>query len=93
MSKTCDCTKIPFSDDCLEYCIEKILRVATPEEKQNIIGLSKDLAQKIFLAYNAHSINSFYDLRQYISDSEVVDLRNKFKNLNEFQMTYFKNKL
>ncbi|MBZ0099715.1 MAG: hypothetical protein K8F30_11550 [Taibaiella sp.] len=47
----CDCTKVPFPEECVEYCIERILRVATPEEKQLVLGFSPSLAHNIKFKY------------------------------------------
>jgi hypothetical protein len=85
----CDCLMIPIPSECVEYCLEKILKNATVEEKQLILGLDKSLATAIFKAYNTFPINSFTDLKNNLTILQTEILLEKFKNINQFQLNYF----
>ena len=85
-----DCSKVPFSEECLEFCIEKILRQATIEEKINILRLNEELAHAIYKAYNGpRTISSFNDLKLQLTSEQVQDLLNTFRNINQSQLDYF----
>ena len=88
----CDCTKIPFSNVCLEYCTEKILRKANRSEKQTILGFDLQLANAIYQAYNTRNINSFTDLKQILDPDQVTTILNSFRSLTQSQLDYFNNK-
>ncbi|MDC6386028.1 hypothetical protein D2V93_10820 [Flagellimonas taeanensis] len=83
------CTKVPIPNECIEYCTEKILRLATPDEKQLIIGLDIDLAQKIFMIYNTYSVQSFEDLQRNLSKTEINVLKKAFFDLTQSRLSFF----
>jgi hypothetical protein len=85
----CDCTKLPFKKECLKYCIELILRNATPEEKQLILGFSKQLASSIYRAYNTRNIQEFEDLERELNSLEIQEIISRFSSLNQTQLNYF----
>jgi hypothetical protein len=87
-----DCTKVPIPINCCEYCLEKILRNANVEEKQSILGYTKTLADAIFYVYNNYSINSFDDLRRVLTPEQSQEALDKFRNINQVQLDYFRNK-
>lgn len=84
-----DCTRVPIPHKCVDYCLEKILSTATLEEKQLVLGLSKSLALAIYNAYQ-RNINSFDDLRQYLSLDEIQQVTEKFLQINQYQLNYFR---
>ena len=85
------CTTIPFDKECLDYCMEQILRNITPEEKQLILGLDKILTEKIFSLYNSRiSIRSFRDLERNLTEDEVETIKSVFSRINQFQLNYFR---
>lgn len=91
--KTCnfkeDCTTVPIDDRCIEFCLERILRSATVEEKQLILGLDATTANDIFNVYQDFSINSFQDLQKYLTVKKTNHIIKKFKSLNQYQLDYF----
>ncbi len=84
-----DCSKVPIPNKCVEYCLERILRNASVEEKQLVLGLEENLAIAIFKAYNASTINSFSDLKRRLTTEQADSLVMKFKTINQFQLNYF----
>lgn len=87
--KACDCSKLPFKKECLKYCIEQILRTATPEEKQLVLGLGKQLTNAIFNAYSKDVVNSFEDLEVLLTPIQIDTLILKFESLSQYQLNYF----
>src|SRR6476660_583938 len=85
-----DCSKVPFPSKCVEYCLERLLRTATLEETQLILGLDTNTAEAIFNTYNTTSVNSFEDLRNRLTTEQVANLINKFKQINQSQLNYFR---
>jgi hypothetical protein len=85
----CNCTILPWSDDCFNVCIEKILRKATPEQKRNILHIRADTASAIFNAYQRYSINSFEDLAEHLSLLQIQEIISVFRNLTQEQLNYF----
>lgn len=85
-----DCTKIPFPEKCKKFCIERILRNATVEEKKLILGFDSQLAQDILKTYNSHSIRSFDDLQLNLRKDQSEKILNRFSQLSQFQLDYFK---
>ena len=83
------CSKAPIPQRCLKYCMENTLRNATIEEKMLILGLSSDIANKIFTAYNKQNIRSFDDLVRYLNKKESEEIENRFLALNQYQLDYF----
>jgi len=88
----CDCTKIPFSEECLKHCIELVLRKANKQEKQSILGFDEQLAQAIFTAYNTQIINGFEDLESNLNPGQVEIILATFRSLKQSQLDYFNNK-
>ena len=85
-----DCLKIPIPPKCFDFCVEKILSVATPEDKVKVLGMDKDLAHNIFHAYNSgRRIRSFRDLERKLSPTQIKRIRVVFLNLNQKQLNYF----
>lgn len=86
-----DCLIIPFPKECFDFCVEKILRVARPEDKTNILGMDKDLAQAIFRAYNSRrrQIKSFNDLESALNSNQIRQIRVIFLNLSQEQLNHF----
>ncbi len=93
MSENHDCTKVPFNADCFECCCFKILKAASVEEMQLILGMHKDLSKKIFGIYQEHEINSTEDLKTYLDLAEFFEMRLVFKRLNSYQAQYFGKKI
>lgn len=86
-----DCTKIPIPSRCVKFCLEKYLRTLNIVEKQLILGLDKELANAIYTAYNSPlGVNSYEDLESQLSEDQNSVLLNKFKNINQFQLNYFR---
>lgn len=86
-----DCTKVPIPGKCVTYCLERILRSATIEEKQLILGLDRSLSLVIYNAYNGVSdINSFEDLRRQLTPDQAKALLDRFAQINQFQLNYFR---
>ena len=85
-----DCSKVPIPSKCIEYCLERLLRTATLEEKQLILGLDRNTAQAVFAAYNRSPINSFDDLRRSLTNEQIDHLLGRFKQINQFQLNYFR---
>jgi hypothetical protein len=100
MAKDCDCTMIPFDDKCLTYCIELILRKnidlilrkASVNEKQTILGFDLDLAQTIYDAYHTGSINNFEDLKNVLTPYQVSTVISTFGSLTQDKLDYFNNR-
>lgn len=90
-----DCLSIPFPLECFDFCIEQILRVATPEEKIRVLGMDENLAHAIFSAYNygSRTIRSFKDLKKALSGPQINSIRAIFNNLTQEQLDYFIPKL
>lgn len=90
-----DCLSIPFPPECFEFCIEQILRVATPEDKIRILGMDEKLAHAIFRAYNygRRPIRSFNDLKQALSTNQINSIKSIFANLTQEQLNHFISKL
>jgi hypothetical protein len=84
-----DCIKDPIRKECREFCLEFLLRTATTEEETLILGYSPGTANAIFSAYNNFYINSFSDLRQYLSQEQVNEILTKFDRVTQFQLDYF----
>lgn len=91
-ANNCDCTKIPFSEECLKHCIELILRKANRQEKQSVLGFDEQLAQAIYTAYNTRNIKSFEDLEQSLNPSHIAIILATFRSLTQSQLDYFNNK-
>ena len=90
-----DCLRIPIPPKCFEFCIEQILRVATPEEKITVLGMDENLAHIIFNAYNygKRPIRSFDDLKQELSEVQINNIKLIFNNLTQIQLNHFIPKL
>ena len=90
-----DCLSIPFPPKCFDFCIEKILRVATRDDKIRVLGMNEDLAHAIFQAYNngKKPIRSFNDLKQALSETQIRNIEKIFYNLTQNQLNYFIPKL
>ncbi len=85
-----DCSKIPIPGKCVKFCLERILRNATVEEKQLILGLNKNLSDAIYNAYNGpYDINSFEDLERQLEPQQVENLLESFNKINQYQLNYF----
>lgn len=85
-----DCLSAPFPRKCAEYCIERVLRVARPEEKINILGMDRSLAEAIFEAYNSgRPVNSFNDLRNKLTSYQVDSIKEVFNNISQSQLNHF----
>lgn len=86
-----DCLIIPFPKECFDFCVEKILRVARPTDKINILGMDKNLADAIFNAYNngKRPISSFKDLERSLDNAEIRKIRTVFLNLSQEQLDHF----
>jgi hypothetical protein len=91
-SKTCDCTKIPFREDCIKHCTESVLRKANPNEKQTILGFDATLTQAIYIAYNTRHINSFEDLESALTGEQIGIIISTFRTLTQAQLDYFNKK-
>lgn len=86
-----DCSKVPIAKKCLPYCLERILRTATIEEKQLIVGLDQNLSQAVYNAYNGFiTIDSFEDLSSQLKPEQIATLLNKFEQITQFQLNYFR---
>ena len=92
---TSDCLSLPLREACFDFCVEKILRVATPVEKISILGMDEDLANAIFTAYNYGKvpISSFSDLERVLNQNQISQIRTIFKNLTQNQLDHFVPKL
>ena len=85
------CVSFPFPKRCRDFCIERILRAATPSEKVNILNMRPELAHNIFQAYNIGSqINSFAELKEKLSDDNISEIRAVFSKITVEQFEYFK---
>lgn len=85
---TRDCIKVPIPQKCLNYCLERILRACTVEEKQLVLGFPNDLAMKIFSIYNKFDINSYKDLSGHLKPSERRFIYYAFRRLSQYQLNY-----
>ncbi len=86
-----DCSKVPIRGKCVSFCLERILRTATIEEKQLILGLDRTLSLAIHNAYNElKDINSFEDLSTQLTQEQGQTLLTKFKQINQYQLNYFR---
>lgn len=84
------CLSVPFPKKCAEYCMERVLSVARPEEKRSVLGMEDDLAEAIFSAYNTgSSINSFDDLRNKLTPQQIDAIKSIFNNLDQSQLNHF----
>lgn len=86
---TRDCIKDPIKKECRKFCLERILRTATPEEKRLILGYSHTTANAIFNAYNNFLINSYDDLQRHLTQEQEREILAKFDQINQFQIDYF----
>jgi len=84
-----DCIKDPIRKECREFCLELLLRTATPEEKRLILAYNPSTASAIFYAYNNFDINSFADLRQHLTQEQINEILAKFDRITQFQLDYF----
>ena len=86
-----DCSKVPIRKKCVPFCLERMLRYASIEEKQLIIGLDRSLSLIIYNIYNGLvSINSFDDLSAQLTQEQVQILLAKFEQINQYQLNYFR---
>jgi hypothetical protein len=67
-----------------------MLRVATVEEKQLILGLERDLALAIANIYQIYAIDTFEDIEIRLTIEQVKTLIDKFSGINQFQLNYFR---
>lgn len=89
-----DCLSIPFPRKCAEYCIERVLSIARPEEKIKILGMEQSLAESIFKAYNSgRPVNSFNDLRSKLTSQQIASIRMIFDNISQSQLNHFLSRL
>ena len=84
-----DCIKDPIRKECRKFCLELLLRTATPEEKRLILGYNSSTANAIFRAYNNFHINNFDDLRQHLTQEQTDEILSKFDRITQFQLNYF----
>jgi len=85
-----DCLSVPFPRKCSEYCIERILIIAKPDEKINILGMNKRLADAIFRAYNSgFPVTTFNDLQNKLTSEQVNSIKMVFDNLKQSQLDHF----
>ncbi|PPL04271.1 hypothetical protein SAMN05444682_10159 [Parapedobacter indicus] len=84
------CTRVPIPKRCLPFCLERILRNATVDEKQLILGIEWKFAYEIFEAYNGHrNIRSFRDLSEVLGESRTELLVEKFRGISQSQLDHF----
>ncbi len=90
-----DCLSIPFPKECFDFCIERILRVATPADKVRILGMDKDLAESIFQAYNygERTIRTFKDLERSLDSNKIKQIKAIFLHLTQEQLNHFTRKM
>lgn len=86
-----DCISVPFPDRCRKFCIERILSMATLEEKKLILGLKPATASAILNVYNnsAIEINSFDDLEKQLKPVHIEEILSKVSSINQYQLNYF----
>lgn len=88
------CLSIPFPKRCAEYCMERVLSVARPEEKINILGMGRSLAEAIFRAYNTGKpVNTFDDLTKKLTFEQVDSIKMAFGNIDQSQLNHFVSRL
>jgi hypothetical protein len=85
----CDCSKVPFSQECTPICIERVLSAATVEEKQLVLGFSSSLAHNIKFIYQNRRVQTFDDIVRDLRDYEIQTILIAFRNLNQYQLNYF----
>ncbi|MDC6366615.1 MULTISPECIES: hypothetical protein [Flavobacteriaceae] len=83
------CTKVPFPDECFDYCTQAVVRIATRDEKELILKLDKTLIQKIEGIYDSIPVESFEDLEAGMNQSELDSLRAAFSNLTQARLDFF----
>ena len=84
------CVKAPIDEECVEFCLERILRTATPEEKRLILGYTDGTTNAVFRAYQSRSIYSFGDLVRWLSPDQVQEILGRFRSISQFQLDYFR---
>lgn len=88
------CLSVPFPRKCAEYCIERVLSVARIEEKINVLGMKRNLAEAIFRAYNTGiPIVTFEDLQNKLTAEQVNLIKMVFYNLKQEQLNHFISRL
>lgn len=85
-----DCLISPIREECCDFCIDNILRIATTDVKVTILGIPPHLAERIFEAYNVYRVRSTEALKYRLGDSDWETLRNIFKGLSQSQLDYFR---
>jgi hypothetical protein len=85
-----DCARIPFPEKCRKFCIESVLRVATREEKQLVLGLDAELANRIFSIYQKSEVDSSDKLFAALSEEQTQQLFERFDRITQYQLNYFK---
>jgi hypothetical protein len=84
------CAIDPIKAECVDFCLELILRSATVEEKILILGYRPTTAKAILRAYNNYSINDFEDLMRRLTPQQIEEVRAKFLQMSRSQRNYFR---
>lgn len=84
------CVQDPIPYDCSSYCLRILAEAATVEEKVLILGLRTATAQAVFNAFNSPTpIQTFNDLAEQLTDTQVNELQSKFSQTTAVQRAYF----
>lgn len=89
MAEDCKCIIVPFKPDppCFKICATRLINKAAIEEMELIIGLDKDVAQRI--AKKSESpVESIDIYKQVLSEKEFQTLENKIRSLSQSQVKY-----
>jgi len=84
------CVKAPIDEECVAFCLERILRTATAEEERLILGYTDGTANAVFRAYQTRSITGFNDLARWLAPDQVQEILHRFREITQFQLDYFR---
>lgn len=84
-----DCLRSPIPDKCFYFCIFQILQSANKDEKQFVIGLSRECSEAIYSAFNNFSLNRYEDLETRLTNEHSIEVIERFKKITQLQIDYF----
>jgi hypothetical protein len=96
MAEDCNCTIFPFKPDppCFTICAARLINKAAVEELEFIVGLDKDVAQRI-VSFAKKSpvkkgppVKSLDMYKQVLSEKEYQTIENKIRSLSQSQAKY-----
>ena len=83
-----DCRSLPIREHCLGFCLAELLRHASVEEYELVLGLDADLSAAIGAAYAAHPVGTPGELASLVGDRYWRRLEEVFRGISQFQLDY-----